>query len=201
MKAENSKILKTLFNKFQWIPQYLSKSIFSENKISYEKQDILQDMNMRLWLALKTYYNLCKKNKKPRTNIGAFIHRYCINYKKRFIYDIAKNSKIKIHYDEYDIGTFENVKIEIKFENEMSIYIDNTNILNIDISNLDRNIFKDFISGYKYNEIAKIYNLSMPNVRNRIFSVRNKIKENFSDYKFDDKDYLTSYERIEYFDN
>lgn len=181
------KRLNELFIELSWIPEYLSRRVHSLAKMSYDEQDLKQELNLKLWESLNAYFKLIKEGNKPRVDIRRYCHMACMNRKVDFIRMTMRNKRnfgeIHLSNVEKDIGK-EDILLQVEvseYEEDLTIKIDGNDILSIIEDDNHKMIFKDFIIGFSQEEIAFSYGISLQNVKNIIHKVRNKIRKSFLD--------------------
>lgn len=180
--------LQELFDELQWIPEYLSQTVHSLGKLSFEKEDLKQELRLKLWESLNAYFQLIKQGKKPKMNIRRYCHAACLNRKVDFIRMLLANKRtfeqINLSEMNTDIGKEEtniNIEFDEDCEEDLAIKIDGFDILSVTDDLRKKLIFKDFILGFSYIEISILYGITKDQVNNIIHDMRKKIREKFSD--------------------
>lgn len=179
------KRLKELFEELRWIPEYLSKRVNNLAKISYEEKDLRQELDLKLWQSLNDYFHLIKEGKKPRVNIRRYCHTACLNRKVDFIRftlnQKANKEKVCLNEGGIDIGKQDfSITLEVgDYDEDLKIMVDGMDILETECDDIKKMMFKDFIIGFSYEEIAFNYNVKINIVRSNIFKTRKKVKENY----------------------
>lgn len=174
-----------LFEELKWIPEYLSKRVYNLARISYEEKDLKQELDLKLWQSINEYFDLIKIGKKPRVNIRRYCHTACLNKKVDFIRMLLrkkyKNEQLSLDQDSIDIGKTDfTITLEVgDYDEDLTIKIDGTDILDVEKDDIKKMMFKDFVYGFSYEEISFNYNVSIYVVRNNIHKTRKKIKERF----------------------
>lgn len=99
MSLKRSEII---YNRYEKLAVYYANKIWSEHKLAYEKEDLYQDMKMKLYLTIKAYGKRWKEyrisgNKKP-VPINYYIRTSMSNRVKDFITEInsAQETDAKI---------------------------------------------------------------------------------------------------------
>jgi len=121
------------------------------------RDKFIQNTNFKAWI-----YMIMK---------NTFINNYHRNIKVKNIFDVSNNDfHLKFSYDK-------------SYPSSESIYSSKEIIKYIHALNDDYKVpFTMFLDGYKYREIAKVFNLPVGTVKSRIFFARKKLQKSLTEY-------------------
>lgn len=162
------KILR-LYEKNEHLAKYYANKIFNEHQISMERDDIVQELRIRLWTAIETYLRNYKQYKK--TGYGKpvplkyYLKTVMINKVKDFIREInAVPTTMSMSDVEFDYGQ-EDFNVEVDFRNKR-VMVGLTDILH-DIPEDEKKFFMLYLKGFPISKINKI-NKSGKSAKNSI---------------------------------
>lgn len=182
----NSKIEKIYFRHEKMVDYYASK-VFNERNVSLTKDDIKQELKMRLWSAIQTYL---KKYEDYMKNDGVkpiplpfYLKTVMINRIKDFIKEINTVQNVSVEEVSYDFGRSDfssNICLEDK-----SISVGHTNILE-DFTDSDRKMLFLSIRGVDIKKISKIYKgINVEKKLDNLYSdVKERILENIEEENY-----------------
>ena len=157
--------LQELYEELSWIPEYLSQTVHSLGKLSFEREDLKQELRLKLWESLNKYFQLIKEEKKPKVNIRRYCHTACLNRKVDFIRMLLaykrNNETVNISQSNIDIGKEDSdlfIEIDSDSEEDLTIKIDGFDILSVVDEKIKKMVFKDFILGLTYEKNGKLIN-------------------------------------------
>lgn len=185
MPKQNKKL--RLYKKHEYLAEYYASKIFNEKNISMEREDVVQELKLKIWTSIQTYLDKWKEyratgNMKPMP-LKFYLKTSLINKRKDFIKDINKSINIPMSNIEFDYGV-EDFNIDIDYLNK-KIVVDHVDILD-GISLEERKFFMLYIKGLPISKINKIYKGNLdPRVcmRINIEQIKQRIPELISDVR------------------
>lgn len=152
----------------------------SLGKISFERKDLEQELNIRLYLAIKAfikkYFN---EQEDGFGNIRNFLFISLKNSTTGFLKKIIKVQDLKF-IDLFDFEDDINLSYEDKQQmakiSKTSCMFEGINVFQF-LNNKERKIFRMYLNGYKAKEISKKYKLKTSTAMNIISVAKFKIKK------------------------
>lgn len=180
MENKKSKIEK-LYDRYAYLADYYARKVFNEGNISLEREDIEQELRIKIWTSIQSYVKRWKEYKltgrmKP-IPIEFYLKTALINKTKDFIRDINRVENIPLSSMNFDFGTDE-CPIEIDFLNK-KVKIGYTDILE-GIPNEEKKIIILYIKGFSMSKIDKIYKGQMnvkECIRRNVENLRIRVKQ------------------------
>lgn len=152
------KASEKLFYKYQYLAKKYSDKLWNYQNISFEYEDVVQEFNIKILLAIKAYgrrwsYFLKTGLNKP-VPLKNYLECACCN-KLKDLMKLITNYSNKISIDEinYDFG----MESETYIDTSKSVFLLNGVDLLENLIGEERIIFSLFLKGYKKNEITKLY--------------------------------------------
>lgn len=178
---EKLKILR-LYEKNEHLAKYYASKVFNEHQISLEKEDIVQELKIRLWTAIETYLRNYKQYKKTGiakpVPLKYYLKTVMINKVKDFIREINANpSTISMSEVEFDYGQ-EDFNVEVDFRNKR-VMVGLTDILH-DVPEDEKKFFMLYLKGFpisKINKINKSGKSAKNSIKRNIEKMRNWVPE------------------------
>jgi RNA polymerase sigma factor (sigma-70 family) len=165
---EKLKILR-LYEKNEHLAKYYASKVFNEHHISLEREDVVQELRIRLWSAIETYLRNYKQYKKTGiakpVPLKYYLKTVMINKVKDFIREInAVPSTVSMSDIQFDYGQ-EDFNVEVDFRNKR-VMVGLTDILH-DVPEDEKKFFMLYLKGFPISKINKI-NKSGKSAKNSI---------------------------------
>ena len=173
---EKKQILR-LYNKNEYLATAYAKKVFNLGNIAYSREDVEQDLKIRLWTALESYLIKYKQYKKTGREkpvpLKFYLKTVMINKVKDFIRDINAELKTVSFSDiNFDYGT-EDFNVSVDFKKKQ-LMVGMTDILQ-DIPDDEKKFFMLYLKGFPISKINKI-NKSKKSAKNSIKRNIDKLK-------------------------
>lgn len=110
------------FNKYSYLPVKYANKVFDEHRISMEKSDLIQELNIRLIKGIRAYAKRWKEYRrtgeyKP-VKLRIYLQLCMVNRVKDFIKSINKHKNIDYFEDfTFDYGVFNDVSLDFEQKN------------------------------------------------------------------------------------
>lgn len=165
---EKLKILR-LYEKNEHLAKYYASKVFNEHHISLEREDVVQELRIRLWSSIETYLRNYKQYKKTGiakpVPLKYYLKTVMINKVKDFIREInAVPSTVSMSDVQFDYGQ-EDFNVEVDFRNKR-VMVGLTDILH-DVPEDEKKFFMLYLKGFPISKINKI-NKSGKSAKNSI---------------------------------
>lgn len=165
---EKLKILR-LYEKNEHLAKYYASKVFNEHQISLEREDVVQELRIRLWSAIETYLRNYKQYKKTGiakpVPLKYYLKTVMINKVKDFIREInAVPNTVSMSDVQFDYGQ-EDFNVEVDFRNKR-VMVGLTDILH-DVPEDEKKFFMLYLKGLPISKINKI-NKSGKSAKNSI---------------------------------
>lgn len=156
-KQQQSKV-ETLYHRHAHLAEYYATKIFNEGNISMEREDVEQELRLKLWTSIKTYLEKWGrwregKDVKP-IPLPFYLKTAMINRSKDFIKEINRVQNVPMSSMDFDYGR-EDFPIEVDFENKR-IMVGCTDLLE-SIPKEEKKFFMLYFKGLSISKINKIY--------------------------------------------
>jgi RNA polymerase sigma factor (sigma-70 family) len=134
-----------------------------------DRQDLIQEMMIQVWLSIHRYNNQFK--------ISTWFYRISLNVAISFY---RKNTTRANKYTELTEQLIE-TPVEDKSENERQLYLLNQFIS--ELKEIDKALMILYLEDKSHTEIAEILGISVSNVGTKIGRIKDKLKTRFSQLK------------------
>jgi RNA polymerase sigma-70 factor (ECF subfamily) len=134
-----------------------------------DRQDLIQEMMIQVWLSIHRYNNQFK--------ISTWFYRISLNVAISFY---RKNTTRANKYTELTEQLIE-TPVEDKSENERQLYLLDQFIS--ELKEIDKALMILYLEDKSHTEIAEILGISVSNVGTKIGRIKNKLKTRFSQLK------------------
>jgi RNA polymerase sigma-70 factor (ECF subfamily) len=134
-----------------------------------DRQDLIQEMMIQIWLSIHRYNNQFK--------ISTWFYRISLNVAISFY---RKNTTRANKYTELTEQLIE-TPVEDKSENERQLYLLDQFIS--ELKEIDKALMILYLEDKSHTEIAEILGISVSNVGTKIGRIKNKLKTRFSQLK------------------
>jgi RNA polymerase sigma-70 factor (ECF subfamily) len=134
-----------------------------------DRQDLIQEMMIQVWLSIHRYNNQFK--------ISTWFYRISLNVAISFY---RKNTTRANKYTELTEQLIE-TPVEDKSENERQLYLLDQFIS--ELKEIDKALMILYLEDKSHAEIAEILGMSISNVGTKIGRIKNKLKTQFSQLK------------------
>jgi RNA polymerase sigma-70 factor (ECF subfamily) len=134
-----------------------------------DRQDLIQEMMIQIWLSIHRYNNQFK--------ISTWFYRISLNVAISFY---RKNTTRANKYTELTEQLIE-TPVEDKSENERQLYLLDQFIS--EVKEIDKALMILYLEDKSHTEIAEILGISVSNVGTKIGRIKNKLKTRFSQLK------------------
>jgi RNA polymerase sigma factor (sigma-70 family) len=178
---ESKSKIQSLYERHSHLAEYYARKIFNEGNISLEREDIEQELRIKIWTSIQSYVKRWSEYKKTGRMkpmpLEFYLKTALINKSKDFIKEINKSVNIPLSSIEFDYGQDE-CPIEIDFLNK-KIKIGHTDILE-DLSIEEKKIIILYIKGFSMSKISKMYKGDLNTkdcIRENVDKIRKKVKE------------------------
>jgi hypothetical protein len=173
-------VVEKLFKRYQHIPVYYADKIYDTHKISYERIDIIQELNIKLLSAIVSYgkkWAMYKKTGLYKPVRIEYYLKFCmINKIKDLIKKIERESCVSYHSDfTFDVGRANNSIID--FTNN-KLTINDFDILQNMKDDVSKKVFKMYLKGYMIGQLKMIFRNKNVDVSGVINSQVHFLKQN-----------------------
>lgn len=185
------------YEKYEHLAKYYANKIWNEDNLGLEKEDIAQELRLRLFISIKTYgqrwAEYVETGKGKPVPIEFYLKSVMINKSKDFIKEINKTRFVKTSDVDFDFGND-----DCSYIDESNFILDGFNVLNFLKCERHKKIVKFHLAGFEMKKIKnifrelydpeqidKILNNSLDIIRtalkSQITSTRDYIYQNFSE--------------------
>ena len=151
-----------LLKKYEPLIKYYSTRVWGYEEIGMEKEDVEQDMRLKVWNGLETHWvkflKFTRTKRQPPVPLDIWVKTLLVNYNRDLI------RKLNVRRIECEAIRVEHSNIEIsKWYGEESILSDvkNYNINGVDLlenmSGKEKLIFKMYLKGLSKTKISKVF--------------------------------------------
>lgn len=166
----NQKKIEIFYHRHSHLAEYYASKIFNEDNISMEKEDIVQELRLKLWTSIKSYIEKWQEwketNRMKPVPLPFYLKTAMINRSKDFIREINKVKTIPMSQINFDYGQ-EDFPIEVDFLNN-KLMVGVTDVLE-SLSRDEKKFFMLYFKGFTISKINRIYKGKMdPKVCMRI---------------------------------
>ena len=156
--SKQRKMSEVLFERYEYLAKKYASKIFSYEQLSYEYNDLLQELKIKIFLGIKAYGRAWRKFRNGESvqpmPLKQYLECVCRNKSCDFMKYISReNYKVRIDDINYDFG--------IESETNVSLS-DNKFIINgVDLLEglvgKERAIFSLYLRGYSKGFLSKVY--------------------------------------------
>jgi len=156
--AKQQSRTEKLYHRHAGLAEYYAGKIFNEGNISMEKEDVVQELRLKLWTSIKTYVGKWKEYKdtgrmKP-VPLPFYLKTVMINRSKDFIKEINKVQNVPMSSVNFDYGQDE-FPIEVDYKNK-KLMIGHTDALE-SFPLEEKKFFMLYFKGFSVSKINKMY--------------------------------------------
>lgn len=158
MKTEK-KMSEILYNRYEYLASKYARKIYSYEQLSFEYEDLLQEMKLKIFTSIRAYGRRWKKYRvegyaRP-VPIRYYLEAALSNKTKDFMKYISwENYKVRMDDINYDYG----VEDDCKCEPEENKFVVNGIDLLENLKGADRAAFSLYLRGCSMTLITKVYN-------------------------------------------
>lgn len=153
------KVSEKLYRKYEYLAQKYARRIYSYEELSFEYDDLLQEMRLKIFTSIKSYGRRWKKYRKEGyakpVPIRYYLEAALANKARDFMKYISReNYKVRIDDINYDFGTEDDYRVEPERNN---FIVNGVNLLE-NLEGVDKAVFSLYLRGCSMTLIAKVYN-------------------------------------------
>lgn len=162
--AKTNSAIQKIYNKYEYLAKVYADKIFNYQRFGYEKEDVIQEFRIKIYTSIVSYTQKWAEYKqtgkyKP-VNIEYYLKLCMVNKVKDFIKlfnkEIVENvDKVSIETDGFDYAEHNTIVSTISL-NDNICEINGIDIF-YGLIGRKKQIFNDYISGYRIKEIADKY--------------------------------------------
>ena len=153
----NKKLQEVIFKKFHPLVKVYARKLFNLDLISFEVEDVEQELSIRLFKAIQKYLLNWQKYKQTKKHkpmpLQCYVRLVMNNRIKDLMFQIMKQKRLKC-LDEYEIGYETNFSC-IDVEKNKYV-IDNIDLLD-KLQGQEKKIFILYLRGYNVNKLTTIF--------------------------------------------
>ena len=171
VNENNEDAFNIIFKKYEnLINKYANYYYNNYKQKGINKDELNQEGKIGLYMALKTFDTL--RNIKFYTLALSFIKKYMLNYIRMSLSHKNQIISGSVSLDNIDIKEKNNVALEIEEKELTKLLITFKN----DLSFYEANIFELKYNGFKYDDIAKIMDMTKKQIDNKLLKIRKAFK-------------------------
>lgn len=171
VNEKNEDAFNIIFKKYEnLINKYANYYYNNYKQKGVNKDELNQEGKIGLYMALKTFDSL--RNIKFYTLALSFIKKYMLNYIRMSLSHKNQIISGSVSLDNIDIKEKNNVALEIEEKELTKLLITFKN----DLPFYEANIFELKYNGFKYDDIAKIMDMTKKQIDNKLLKIRKAFK-------------------------
>ena len=171
VNEKNEDAFNIIFKKYEnLINKYANYYYNNYKQNGVNKDELNQEGKIGLYMALKTFDSL--RNIKFYTLALSFIKKYMLNYIRMSLSHKNQIISGSVSLDNIDIKEKNNVALEIEEKELTKLLITFKN----DLPFYEANIFELKYNGFKYDDIAKIMDMTKKQIDNKLLKIRKAFK-------------------------
>lgn len=171
VNEKNEDAFNIIFKKYEnLINKYANYYYNNYKQKGINKDELNQEGKIGLYMALKTFDSL--RNIKFYTLALSFIKKYMLNYIRMSLSHKNQIISGSVSLDNIDIKEKNNVALEIEEKELTKLLITFKN----DLPFYEANIFELKYNGFKYDDIAKIMDMTKKQIDNKLLKIRKAFK-------------------------
>ena len=195
--SKSKSIKERLYKRHEHLAEYYASKIFNESNISLEREDLVQDLKMKMWLSIKAYVKKWRgwrqKGIVKPIPLEFYLKATMVNMKNDYIKVINRSINIPMSAIEFDYGR-DDFQVEVDFENKR-LMVDHVDLLD-GLRIEEKKFFMLYLKGLPISKINRIYKgnldpracmrINIENMRQRIPDMISEVRE-FKVMSFDEE--------------